>query len=563
LRRYLAAGSLLLGVLVVACGPDWDALDPEGGGGNNTTLSSGTCTPQDDFNGCTIDLCNGPVTDHIPIAFGIPCEGGEKFCDGEGNCVECVTADDCTGGTSFCKQNECDAGTCFVEITANGTELPPENQTDGNCSIDVCNEGTVTPKADTSDFYNDNSECTDDYCDDSGMSVNSPIVAGTACANGTMVCNGNGGCVECNQASDCGMSFECLQQSCDANGMCDPTPELPPGTSCENNTGKCNGQGGCFTCQTTTSASFLAMPSTFVTSGTSFTSTIPVAGLGAKITDVNVTVDISGDTSGDLEVILTSPAGTPIDLTSRNGGTNDNNFAGTTFDDDSMGKRVTEATFVNGLALPNAIPERNLGRLNGESPNGSWKLMVTDIAGGSLGSTFTSWSLSITSQPDNLVLAPTSFMSMGLVPIQDGPAAVSNIVVSGAPGVIYKATVTVNIEHKSTTQLVLTLVSPAGKSIALSTNQGPNGAVDAFLGTTFDDNANALIGCPDTEPGCVTFPNGPLLSAIPEGSLSALVGDDPNGTWTLKVADTVQGGQTGMINSWSLTLTPALCSLTP
>ena len=70
-----------------------------------------------------------------------------------------------------------------------------------------------------------------------------------------------------------------------------------------------------------------------------------------------------------------------------------------------------------------------------------------------------------------------------------------------------------------------------------------------------------LIGCVGS--GCVAFVNNIVVtSAIPEGSLSALVGDDPNGTWSLKVLDTANG-QAGVLTSWSLDLTPALCSVKP
>jgi hypothetical protein len=104
---------------------------------------------------------------------------------------------------------------------------------------------------------------------------------------------------------------------------------------------------------------------------------------------------------------------------------------------------------------------------------------------------------------------------------------------------------------------VLTLVSPSNKVIPLSTK---NGGANSFMGTIFDDARPEPHGL--QRPGLrdVQLPRG---RGHPEGSLSALIGDGPNGTWMLKILDTANGGQPGMLNAWTLNLSTALCPLKP
>ena len=75
------------------------------------------------------------------------------------------------------------------------------------------------------------------------------------------------------------------------------------------------------------------------------TSTINIAGAGAYVCDVNVTVNITHTFSGDLDITLQSPSGKIVTLSTDNGGSNDNVFAGTTFDDQANpGGQVPYAT---------------------------------------------------------------------------------------------------------------------------------------------------------------------------------------------------------------------------
>ncbi len=111
-----------------------------GGGAGGTTLSTTTagtggnggtlCTPVDDMKECTDDVCDAndmPVS--TPKAAGDPCAGG--VCDGTGECVECVEAEDCDDPLQGCMRNTCISIDCG-DSQRNGTE------TDIDCGGPTC-----------------------------------------------------------------------------------------------------------------------------------------------------------------------------------------------------------------------------------------------------------------------------------------------------------------------------------------------------------------------------------------------------------------------------------------
>jgi len=122
------------------------------------------------------------------------------------------------------------------------------------------------------------------------------------------------------------------------------------------------------------------------------TSTLVVDGRPGSIDDLNVTLDISHLWDEDLEVYLISPVGTRVELFSNVGGWG-RNFSGTTLDDEAnVSIRDASAPFSGSFR-----PEGQLFTLDGEDPNGTWTLEVTD-GGYWLAGTLNSWSLEITSQ---------------------------------------------------------------------------------------------------------------------------------------------------------------------
>jgi subtilisin-like proprotein convertase family protein len=112
-----------------------------------------------------------------------------------------------------------------------------------------------------------------------------------------------------------------------------------------------------------------------------YTSTINVPA-NLTITDVNVTIDITHAWNADLDITLTSPAGTVIELSTDNGGNGDN-YTNTIFNQQA----TTIITAGTSPFTGSFIPEGNLNNLNGQLSGGNWILSVTDDAdqdGGSL-----------------------------------------------------------------------------------------------------------------------------------------------------------------------------------
>jgi subtilisin-like proprotein convertase family protein len=134
------------------------------------------------------------------------------------------------------------------------------------------------------------------------------------------------------------------------------------------------------------------------------TSTINVAGAGTQLLDVDVLTNITHTFSSDLDITITSPAGTVVTLTTDNGSSFDNVYAGTLWNDkanpggqvpyttnDGM---VTEHNYVNLVAATPLTPEEPLGAFIGEDPNGTWTISISDDATGD-GGALNSWGLNL------------------------------------------------------------------------------------------------------------------------------------------------------------------------
>ncbi|UPT66937.1 MAG: GEVED domain-containing protein [Sphingobacteriales bacterium JAD_PAG50586_3] len=118
----------------------------------------------------------------------------------------------------------------------------------------------------------------------------------------------------------------------------------------------------------------------------STTVSIPVSGIGilnGGTTLESVEINITHPFDGDLDVSLTSPSGTVVDLTSDNGGTGDN--YGTAACAQNTRFIMSAATLVTAGTAPFAgdyEPEGDLGTYytNSDNANGNWILTVCDDA---------------------------------------------------------------------------------------------------------------------------------------------------------------------------------------
>jgi uncharacterized delta-60 repeat protein len=129
-----------------------------------------------------------------------------------------------------------------------------------------------------------------------------------------------------------------------------------------------------------------------------------------------------------------------------------------------------------------------------------------------------------------------------VIPEDKVATVTSTITVSGASGPITDVNVTLDISHTWDDDLVISLVSPTGRTVKLIDHRGLDR--DNFTNTVLDDEATKSLAN-GSAPFTDTF--------RPEEPLSAFDGFDPNGVWTLKVEDTADTDG-GKINAWSLAI---------
>jgi subtilisin-like proprotein convertase family protein len=329
-------------------------------------------------------------------------------------------------------------------------------------------------------------------------------------------------------------------------------------------------------CTPTTITASNTTPVAIPTGPAVVTSTVIVAGAGPSLWDLNLTTNITHTFAADLDITLQSPAGTVITLTTDNGAGNDNVFNGTVWDDDANPAGqvpyttnsgvVSDHAYVNLTLASPLVPEEALSAFQGENPNGTWTITISDDLAGDGGS-LDSWSMEITTFPSAPITATTNAAQTTPVAIPTGPAVVtSTLAVAGAGTSICKVALTSNITHTFAADLDVTLQSPAGTVITLTTDNGA-GNDNVFNGTVWDDDANPAGQVPyTTNNGVVTdhaYVNLTLASPlVVEESMGAFMGEDPNGTWTMTVSDDL-AGDGGSLDSWALAITTCTCATPP
>jgi len=99
------------------------------------------------------------------------------------------------------------------------------------------------------------------------------------------------------------------------------------------------------------------------------------------ITDIIIEIKIKHSWRADLDITLTSPLSTAVDLTSDNGGNRNNLYV--TFSDDAA-TNITADNATHTVMVQRA-PEVALSAFDGEDAQGIWTLQVCDDAGGDIG----------------------------------------------------------------------------------------------------------------------------------------------------------------------------------
>src|SRR4029078_11837659 len=153
-----------------------------------------------DNNPCTQDVCTAGTASNPFVTAGNSC-GTNTICDGQGACVACISASTCPGLDNDCHHRTCINGACGVANTAAGTAITL--QTTGDCKVVQCNgSGQTMTVNDDTDLPVDGKSCTGDVCT-GGTPSNPNLSTGTVCGTNLM-CNGQGACVGCVTAANCG-----------------------------------------------------------------------------------------------------------------------------------------------------------------------------------------------------------------------------------------------------------------------------------------------------------------------------------------------------------------------
>jgi subtilisin-like proprotein convertase family protein len=307
------------------------------------------------------------------------------------------------------------------------------------------------------------------------------------------------------------------------------------------------------------------------------TSSITVSGAAGVVQDLDLTTGIQHGFGPDLEVLLTSPSGTTVPITTRNprdGEDQINVFDGTVWDDGANDPVTIHTGFADNVLASPLTPEGAMGAFTGETANGVWTLTIRDLDPGVAG-TLREWRLrlALADPPPAAVAEPPAVQEADTTiperPVTGPPVpATSTIVIdpAGPAREIQDVDVVTGIRHTATRDLFVRLRSPRGTAVVLAANRGFD-TDDAYDGTVWDDDAGAATPPGRTRPvSDESFTTVPLGSAVPEGAMAAFMGEDPRGTWTLEVADTALA-DTGTIDRWELRLstvaTPAPPGPTP
>ncbi|HZM97559.1 MAG TPA: M6 family metalloprotease domain-containing protein [Vicinamibacterales bacterium] len=232
------------------------------------------------------------------------------------------------------------------------------------------------------------------------------------------------------------------------------------------------------------------------------TDTIDIAE-ALTISSLRVGVDITHTYRGDLNATLTTPWGTVIELHPKGRGGNAHDL------------KVT----YDAATLP------ALATLRGRSSQGTWRLMVRDLAPGDTGK-LNQWSLEFSAAA--VAVAPIELKESPGLKIPDAPSGgIVRTLAATSAATIGSVEVSVDISHTWIGDLRVSVRSPSGTEAIL--HDGAGGAADNIVKT-------------------FTAANAPPLAA--------LAGQPAGGTWQLNVVDRSAQDE-GKLNEWKVSIKPS------
>ena len=252
--------------------------------------------------------------------------------------------------------------------------------------------------------------------------------------------------------------------------------------------------------------------------------------------DVDLVTSIAHVHPGDLVIKLISPDGTTVTLSKRKGSATANAFNGTLWDDQAGTPLTDYDDWTSGVPVATVAPQQALANLQGRNPNGEWTLQISDEVAGTAG-TLDDAVLRITACPQppmtEMHTASTVAFATG-IPNRGTLSRTLDVSIPGAAS-IHSVSLLTNIEHEYVSDLTVTLVSPSGTEVTVTSKNGGS-ADDLFAGTRWIDTVEPVTLVPAFISGTPYSPLGP------EEPLAAFNGESANGTWTLSVNDAVNRG---------------------
>ncbi|WP_201770360.1 proprotein convertase P-domain-containing protein, partial [Altibacter lentus] len=321
--------------------------------------------------------------------------------------------------------------------------------------------------------------------------------------------------------------------------------------------------------------------------------------IGTDYTFGNIEMNIQHTWASDIDMTLTSPSGTIINVMMDRGGSSGLDVAATLVFTDASTNDVT----MWSSGVPAADYQAEGGLFNtvfaGEPIDGDWTLNITDDAGGDSG-TLNSYCITFAPIVDTTVsfdcsqlgenqvevfvtdnsgnstsciatvnvidaTAPVITCVGPTVPVitdtvsdtpalaipDNDPVGASTTITVADDFVITDLNVAMDITHTWVGDLIITLESPAGTTAVLvdrmGTTTGGVGCSSNDLEITLDDEATLPI-----EDECQAGPPAASGDFTPNNPLSIFDGESTVGDWILTITDNA-GGDTGTLNSWGLT----------
>ena len=290
-----------------------------------------------------------------------------------------------------------------------------------------------------------------------------------------------------------------------------------------------------FTGTTTFSASGLPAgatvvfsPATAVADGTPVTATVTNTG---SLTPGNYSFELIG-TSGSIEKtvvvtlnVYTSPLAAAVLSTPANGATNTSAAINLTWNTNPNAQSyfveiATDPAF-STVVSSGTVTTSNYNATLNTNTDYFWRVTASNVCTTAPASSVFSFTTA------NVSCASFSATDLPIAISATGATGVYNSIINIGPNLtITDVNVTVNITHTWDEDLDISLISPAGTIIELSTDNGGQG--DNYTNTVFDQQATTLITA-GTPPFTGSF--------VPEGNLSTLNGQLSGGNWTLRVGD--------------------------